>query len=63
MTPASEAPPVSRLWGVNDVSEYLGVPVATLYQWRTRCEGPPAMRIGRHLRYEPSAVVDWVHEK
>lgn len=34
------------------VSEYLGVPVDTLYQWRYRRIGPRASKIGRHLRYQ-----------
>lgn len=49
-----------RLWTPVDVAAYLGVPVATLYQWRTRRYGPPARRIGKHLRYLPSDVRAWV---
>ena len=49
-----------RLWTVEDVSEYLGVPVETLYAWRKRRKGPPASRIGRHLRYEPADVRAYV---
>ena len=48
-----------RLWSVEDVSAYLGVPVETLYQWRKRKYGPPAGRVGRHLRYEPDEVRAW----
>ena len=48
-----------RLWSVDDVSEYLGVPVKTIYQWRTRGAGPHGRRVGRHLRYRPSDVVGW----
>lgn len=48
------------LWSVSDVSTYLGVPVATLYQWRHRGEGPAAYRVGRHLRYEPAGVKAWL---
>ena len=44
------------LWTPIDVATYLGVPVQTLYQWRRKGFGPPARRIGRHLRYEPNAV-------
>jgi excisionase family DNA binding protein len=33
------------------VAEYLGVPVATLYAWRHRGVGPRASKVGRHLRY------------
>ena len=49
-----------RLWTVHDVSAFLRVPVATLYQWRY-------MRSGRLLTgwadtsYEPSAVRTWLN--
>ena len=36
---------------VDEVAAFLGVPVGTLYQWRHRRSGPPACRVGRHLRY------------
>ena len=39
-----------RLWTVRDVSAFLGVPVGTLYQWRYLRVGPPAYRVGRHIR-------------
>ena len=48
-----------RLWSVHDVCKYLGVPVGTLYQWRVRSEGPPALKLGRHLRYDRVAVREW----
>ena len=35
-----------RLWSVQDVSEYLGIPVQTLYAWRSAATGPPG-RLGR----------------
>ena len=50
-----------RLWTVHDVSGFLGVPVATLYQWRYLHVGPPAYRVGRHIRYDPGAVRAWLH--
>ncbi|SBT41813.1 helix-turn-helix domain-containing protein [Micromonospora narathiwatensis] len=49
----------SQLWTVDDVSAYLGVPVQTLYTWRKRRIGPPAGRVGRHLRYDPDLVRAW----
>ncbi|MER7893573.1 helix-turn-helix domain-containing protein [Micromonospora sp. NPDC094482] len=48
-----------KLWTVEDVSAYLGVPVQTLYTWRKRRIGPPAGRVGRHLRYDPDTVRAW----
>ena len=51
-----------RLWTPDDVASYLGVPVQTLYQWRRCRTGPPARRVGRHLRYDPAAVHAWFLE-
>lgn len=52
-----------KLWTVDDVSAYLGVPVQTLYTWRKRRIGPPAGRVGRHLRYDPEAVRAWFEQQ
>ncbi|WP_066361069.1 helix-turn-helix domain-containing protein [Herbidospora mongoliensis] len=52
-----------RLWSADDVAEFLGVPVATLYQWRCRRIGPRGRRIGKHLRYMPDDVLAWVREQ
>jgi excisionase family DNA binding protein len=43
-----------------DVAEYLQVPVKTLYRWRYAGEGPPAYRVGRHLRFRWSDVEGWL---
>lgn len=51
---------IDRLWSVEEVSIYLGVPVKTLYQWKWRGAGPPVRKIGRYLRYDPAAVKRWV---
>lgn len=51
-----------RLLTPDEVSQYLGVPVATLYRWRYRGEGPRAVRIGRHLRYQPESVAAFVKQ-
>ncbi|MEU6135438.1 helix-turn-helix domain-containing protein [Nocardioides sp. NPDC047086] len=54
---------IEPLWTVHDVSAYIGVPVATIYQWRVRGEGPRAIRLGRHLRFERQAVVAWIEQQ
>ncbi len=48
-----------RLWTVEDVANFLGVPVTTLYDWRTRKYGPPAKRVGKYLRYRAEDVRKW----
>lgn len=43
-----------------EVADYLQVPVKTLYRWRYAGEGPPAYRVGRHLRFRWSDVEGWL---
>ncbi|MEU4691596.1 helix-turn-helix domain-containing protein [Actinoplanes sp. NPDC023714] len=50
-------------WTVTDVAAYLRVPVETLYTWRKRRYGPPAARVGRHLRYRPDEVRSWLRQQ
>jgi hypothetical protein len=59
---AVSVPTCDRLWNARDVAAFLDVPVATLHQWRYLGTGPPAFKVGRHLRYDPDAVRRWVAE-
>ena len=52
--------PSERLLTVEDRAEYLGVPVTTLYAWRYRRQGPPGLRVGRHLRYRRADIDEWI---
>jgi len=52
-------PDIDRPWSIEEVSTYLRIPVQTLYYWRKKRTGPPASRIGRHLRYDPAQVRAW----
>jgi excisionase family DNA binding protein len=60
---AAETDKLEPLLSTTDVAEYLGVPVKTLYAWRYRREGPPAARVGRHVRYRRSDVEGWVRDQ
>ena len=51
------------LWTVQDVAAYLQVPRATIYQWRCKHYGPPARRVGRYLRFDRAAVVEWLDQQ
>jgi predicted DNA-binding transcriptional regulator AlpA len=53
----------AKLWTVNDLSDYLGVPVNTLYQWRTKGYGPTGRRMGKYVRYRPEDVTTWVEQQ
>lgn len=50
---------IQRRWTVDDVAEYLGVPIKTLYRWRCQGYGPIGVRIGKHIRYAPEDVIAW----
>jgi excisionase family DNA binding protein len=59
----------SNPWGLEpllDVAElasYLGVPVSTVYGWRTRSLGPCAYPFGKHLKFALSDVRDWIEQQ
>ncbi|MFJ1897860.1 helix-turn-helix transcriptional regulator [Streptomyces sp. NPDC088115] len=46
-----------------DVAAMLAVPIETVYHWRKRRTGPPGFRVGRHIRYDPAAVRDWIDQQ
>jgi excisionase family DNA binding protein len=62
MTPLAEPARsgLERLLSIDELSEYLRVPVTTLYDWRANQKGPLAIRVGRALRYPESAVREWL---
>ena len=51
---------VDPLLSAHQLAELLGVPVNTLYAWKYRGGGPPAYRIGKHLRYREAEVLGWI---
>jgi len=40
----------SRLMSLTEVAEQLGVPLGTVYAWRTRGLGPRGIRVGKYVR-------------
>lgn len=59
LTSASR-PEIVRMWTIGDVAEFLGVPVRTMYEWRTKDYGPKGIRVGRYVRYRSEDVHAWV---
>ena len=53
---------IAPLWTVQDVANFLQVPVQTLYSWRAQGNGPQARRVGKYLRYRPDDVIAWVND-
>jgi excisionase family DNA binding protein len=49
-----------RLLSIEEVAEYLDVPIATVRTWRANKSGPRGIRVGKHVRYRPSDVELWL---
>jgi len=49
-----------RLWSIEDLADFLVVPVNTIYRWRKYGEGPRSFKVGRHIRFRPADVTDWL---
>lgn len=45
---------------IEQLSEYLKVPTATIYAWRHEGVGPRALKAGRALRYRRADVDGWL---
>ncbi|GAA2125116.1 helix-turn-helix domain-containing protein [Nocardioides bigeumensis] len=51
------------LIGVEELAEYLGVPVQTIYDWRLSGRAPRAYKLGKHLRFSLSDVEEWLERQ
>jgi excisionase family DNA binding protein len=52
-----------RLLRPDELASLLGIPLATIYRWRSRGDGPPGIRVGRHVRYRLEDVDRWLDEQ
>lgn len=52
-----------KLMTTTDVADLLQVPAETVKRWRAMRKGPPALLIGRHVRYTRAAVLKWAAEQ
>jgi len=60
---------LTNVWGldpmmsVTDLAKYLGVPVATVYDWRSNGTGPVGHRFGKHVKFSVPDVRLWVESQ
>ncbi|WP_373508280.1 helix-turn-helix domain-containing protein [Thiocapsa sp.] len=55
--------PLSTLHTEKQEAARLSVSVRTLQAWRTRGEGPPYIKAGRAVRYDPRRTDEWLATK
>lgn len=60
---ASTETPLPELLTVDELAAYLGVPTSTIYFWRGRKQGPPALKVGRRLMFRAADVAGWLEER
>ena len=51
---------MDQLLSVPELADYLGVAPSVIYGLRHRSEAPPALRIGRELRFRQTDVEEWL---
>jgi excisionase family DNA binding protein len=49
-----------RLATAQEIADYCGVPIGTVYQWSSRGGGPRMIKVGRHLRARWDEVEKWL---
>lgn len=50
------------LWTIDDVARFLGIPKATIYKWQGYEKGPVPVPLGKHLRWFPDDVREYLRE-
>ena len=52
-----------KLMTVEELAEYLAVPVQTVYRWRHRGYGPRGIKVGRYIRFRRADVETWLNSQ
>jgi excisionase family DNA binding protein len=52
-----------RMMTVEDLAEYLGIPIPTVYKQRSEGTGPPGFRVGKYVRWRRPEVDAWLESK
>jgi excisionase family DNA binding protein len=58
--PRPQLTDASDIISIDEVAGRLDIPKTTLYGWRYKGTGPRSHRIGKHLRYRWSDVLEWL---
>lgn len=51
------------LMTIEQLAEVLQIPIDTIYVWRAKKYGPPAIKVGKYLRWKPEDVQAWIDQQ
>jgi excisionase family DNA binding protein len=54
---------MDKLLKAQEVADGLGVPLTTLYAWRSTGKGPRGFRVGKYVRFKASDVDAWLERQ
>ena len=63
MTTERSGSHLSRLLTVQELADLLQIPAKTIYTWRYKRNGPPAVPMGKYLRFRAEDVAAWLDER
>ncbi len=46
--------------GIETLAGELGIPVRTIYAWRSAHKGPRGHKLGKHVRFRRTDVEEWL---
>lgn len=58
-----QAPQPSEWIGIEQLAAELGVPVRTIYTWRSTGKGPRGAVFGKHVRFRRADVDAWIETR
>ena len=53
---------IEGLWSPDELAAFLGIPPKTLRDWRFKGYGPSWKKVGKHVRYIPETVRQWLED-
>ncbi len=51
------------LMSIEALADFLGVPVTTIYDWRTDGKGPCGIKVGKYVRFAVEDVMAWLDQQ
>lgn len=58
-----DQPAHEPLWSTQDLADFCGVPLSTVFRWNHEGTGPTRISLGKRVKYRPADVVRWIESR